>query len=215
MLGYANLLADHNPNIELYALATSTDHGGSALPAREAGVRFYVDCALARSPIAPDADPASLDDTHMHRLETLDRAMYARLTGATGSAPDRSEAWNATVTGIQTALTRAASIKEVVVAPEIRTILDVLSRGEGIAADQWQALEFAHLSAILQSASQRPGHNIDSGQASPFARAHHNLARAAELLLMWSRGNDLPYTEIAYNAAHIMAEAQLWPAADR
>lgn len=215
MLAYANLLTDHNPNIELYALATSTDHGGSALPARAAGVPHYEDCSLARSPIPADANPAALDDGHAHRLETLDRGMYARLTGVTGSAPDRSEAWTATVAGVRTALDRAASIKEVVVPPEIRAVLEVLSRGEAVAAEQWQALEFAGLSSVLQSASQRPGHGPESGEASPFSRAYHNLARASELLMMWNRSNDLPYTEIAYTAAHIVSEAQLWPAADR
>lgn len=215
MLAYANLLTDHNPNIELYALATSTDHGGSALPAQAAGVPHYEDCSLARSPIPADANPAALDEGHAHRLETLDRGMYARLTGVAGSAPDRSEAWTATVAGVRTALERAASIKEVVVPPEIRAVLEVLSRGEAVAAEQWQALEFAGLSSVLQSASQRPGHGPESGEASPFARAYHNLARAAELLLMWTRSNDLPFTEIAYTAAHIVSEAQLWPAADR
>lgn len=215
MLAYANLLTDHNPNIELYALATSTDHGGSALPAQAAGVPHYEDCSLARSPIPADANPAALDEGHAHRLETLDRGMYARLTGVAGTAPDRSEAWTATVAGVRTALERAASIKEVVVPPEIRAVLEVLSRGEAVAAEQWQALEFAGLSSVLQSASQRPGHGPESGEASPFARAYHNLARAAELLLMWTRSNDLPFTEIAYTAAHIVSEAQLWPAADR
>jgi len=215
MLAYANLLTDHNPNIELYALATSTDHGGSALPAQAAGVPHYEDCSLARSPIPADANPAALDEGHAHRLETLDRGMYARLTGVAGSAPDRSEAWTATVAGVRTALERAASIKEVVVPPEIRAVLEVLSRGEAVAAEQWQALEFAGLSSVLQSASQRPGHGPESGEASPFARAYHNLARASELLLMWTRSNDLPFTEIAYTAAHIVSEAQLWPAADR
>lgn len=215
MLAYTNLLTDHNPNIELYALATSTDHGGSALPAQAAGVPHYEDCSLARSPIPADANPAALDEGHAHRLETLDRGMYARLTGVAGSAPDRSEAWTATVAGVRTALERAASIKEVVVPPEIRAVLEVLSRGEAVATEQWQALEFAGLSSVLQSASQRPGHGPESGEASPFARAYHNLARAAELLLMWTRSSDLPFTEIAYTAAHVVSEAQLWPAADR
>jgi hypothetical protein len=51
------------------------------------------DCGRSSSPIPDTAPPSARDDIHMHRLETLDRALYARLTGfGDGPRPDRSEA---------------------------------------------------------------------------------------------------------------------------
>ncbi|MDT5057012.1 MAG: hypothetical protein QOF66_5378, partial [Mycobacterium sp.] len=38
MLAYGATCTELDPNIELYAVAVSTDHGGSVLPARDAGV---------------------------------------------------------------------------------------------------------------------------------------------------------------------------------
>ena len=67
------------------ALAVSTDHGGSAVPARDAGVPHYDDCSLMLSPpITEDATPPSLDDSWMHRLETINWAEYVRLTSMGG-----------------------------------------------------------------------------------------------------------------------------------
>jgi len=68
---------------------------------------------------------------------------------------------------------------------------------------------------ILRSGSTRPGYAFTDDGPSPAARAYHNLARAAELLAMWRNQKELPHAEIAYTAAHVMGEAQLWPAADR
>jgi hypothetical protein len=51
---------------------------------------------------------------------------------------------------------------------------------------------------------------LDSAGASPYARAYHNLARLAELLALW-RGTEPQHAEIAYTAAQITNEAQLWP----
>jgi hypothetical protein len=105
MLAYAALCSEHDPNIELRALAVPTDHGGSAVPARDAGVRHYDDCSLMVSPIPADAPAASLDETHVHRLESLDRGEYARVTGAAGQGtPDRSEAWATSLAAVRTAI---------------------------------------------------------------------------------------------------------------
>ena len=211
MLAYAALIAEHDPNIELYAVAVSTDHGGSALPARDAGVRHYEDCSLMLSPIKPDAPAPPLDETRMHRLETLDRTEYARLTGMAGPGPQRSEALATTETAVRTVLSRASSLLGFSVPPVIRQIASALGNGEPVTDEQWNDLELTRLNATLDSASQRPGRMLDSEGASPYARAYHNLARAAELLAMW-RGGEPPFAEIAYTAAQITTEAQLWPA---
>ena len=58
MVAYAAERAVLDPNIELYAVAATTDPGGSSvLPARRAGVPHYQDCDSTRSPIDP-ATPA-------------------------------------------------------------------------------------------------------------------------------------------------------------
>jgi hypothetical protein len=206
MLAYTATCTELDPNIELYAVAVSTDHGGSALPARDAGVPHYEDCSLLVSPISADAPAPNLDATRMHRLEALDRAAYARLT----RTPDRSESWTTTETAVRVALSRAAALLGFSVPPAIRQISQVLGNGETVTDDQWNDLELVRVNAILDSASQRPGRMLDSDGASPYARAYHNLARLAELLALW-RGNDPQHAEIAYTAAQITTEARLWP----
>jgi hypothetical protein len=102
-----------NPNVELWALAVSTDHGGSSVPARGVAPHFE-DCARALSPISEAAPTSVLDDGHLHRLETLDRALYARLTGfGDGPPPDRSEGWRTTVASAQRVLGRVGSIRDI------------------------------------------------------------------------------------------------------
>jgi hypothetical protein len=207
MLAFAATFTELDPNIELYAVAVSTDHGGSALPARDAGVPHYEDCSLLVSPIPADAPAPNLDANRMHRLEALDRAEYARLT----RTPDRSESWTTTETAVRVALSRASALLGFSVPPAIRQISQVLGNGEAVTDEQWSDLELVRVNAILDSASQRPGRMLDSVGASPYARAYHNLARLAELLALW-RGNDPQHAEIAYTAAQITTEARLWPA---
>jgi hypothetical protein len=233
MLAYAALCAEQDPNVELYALSVSTDHGGSARPARDAGVPNYEDCSLMLSPIKADAPPPPLDESSLHRLETLDRAEYARLTGLGGQArPDRLEAWATTERSVRSVLSRASSLLGLSVSPVIRYVFQSLSDREEFTAptlhhvgglrarrgsdvpevsdEQWSELELARLNAVLDSASQRPGRMPGNEGPSPYARAYHNLARAAELLGMW-RGAEPEYAEIVYLAAQISKEAQLWP----
>ncbi|ORA29863.1 hypothetical protein BST20_27820 [Mycobacterium branderi] len=207
MLAYAELCAESNPNIELYALAVSTDHGGSAIPAREAGIRHYEDCSLAVSPIDADSSPPSLDESRMHRLETLDRAEYVRLTSV--SRPDRSMVWPLTESVVRSVLVRASGLLGLSVPPVIRQVATALSESQPITDEQWDELEVAGRDATFDSASQRPG-RVNNDMASPYARAYYSLARAAELLLMW-RGSEPEYAEIAYVARQISVEAQLWP----
>jgi hypothetical protein len=211
MLAYAAAVTEHDPNIELYAVAVSTEHGGSAVPARDAGVPYYEDCSLIVSPISAGAPAPALDGTRMHRLETVDRGEYARLTRADHQpGPARSESWSVTETAARVALSRASSLLGFSVPPVIRQIALALGNGETVSDEQWNELEFARVSATLDSASQRPGRLLESEGASPYARAYHNLARLTELLALW-RGNDPQHAEIAYTAAQITTEAQLWP----
>jgi hypothetical protein len=188
-------------------LAVSTDNGGSAQPARDAGVRHYEDCSLMLSPIKAEAASPPLDETRMHRLETIDRAEYVRLTGG---SPDRSQAWAATVGAVRTALSRASSLVGLSVPPIIRHFATALDCSEPVTDEQWGELEVARISTTLDSASQRPGSALADTEASPYARAYHNLARAAELLMFW-RGYLPEYAEIAYTAGQIMTESELWP----
>lgn len=210
MLAYAGLCTGHDPNIELWAIAVSTDHGGSVAPARDAGVRHYEDCSLLVSPIKADAPPAPLDETRMHRLETLDRGEYVRLTGIAGVAPDRSQVRSTTQTAVRTAVARASSLLGFSVPPVIRHMTSALDLREAVSDEQWGELGVVRLNAALDSASQRPGRMPGDAGPSPYARAHHNLARTAELLALW-RGDAPEYAEIAYTARQIMREAELWP----
>jgi hypothetical protein len=203
MLAYAELVAEHDPTIELWALAVSTDHGGSAVPARRAGIAHYDDCARALSPIPESAAASALDDGHAHRLETLDRVLYARLTGfGDGPLPDQSEAWRTTVAAVNTVLGRAAQIRDLAVPPVIREVVDVLGKGVTVLAQRWQALEAAHVDALMNSAGLRPGRMLNDTAASPHVLAHHDLARLTELLLLW-RMDSTKYPEIAYLAGQI------------
>ncbi len=209
MLAYAALIGDHDPNVQLYALAVSTDHGGSALPARDAGVPFYEDCGLLTSPVRADAEPMPLDEVHVHRLQTLDAAEYARLIRMTvPEAQQRDASWATTRETVRNALSRASSLLGLEVPPVIRHVLSAVDRGEPVSGEQWDELEFARFNATLDSASQRAGRRGDDVM-SPHARACHSLARIAELLLMWRGAPN--YCDIAYEAAQIAIEAQLWP----
>jgi len=211
MLAYAELLADHNPNIKLYALAASNSQGGSSLPARDAGVVHFEDCSLMTSPIPRDAEPSELDERHVHRLETFDAALYARVTDVGGpNPPDRSETWKATLAAAQKVLERTGPLRDLTVPPVIREILHALTRGVAVSEERWNELEMEHLTAAANSAAHRPGRMLESDGASPYARAHHNLARVCELLAMW-RDRTPKYPEIEYVIAQINLEAELWP----
>jgi hypothetical protein len=208
MLSYAELATKANPNVELWALAVSTDHGGSSVPARGVAPHFE-DCGRALSPISETAPASVLDDSHMHRLETLDRALYARLTGfGDGPPPDRSEGWRTTVASAQRVLGRVGAIRDLAVSPVIRQVIDLLSKGLAVPQDRWQALEAAHVDALMYTAGLRPGRMINDGAASPHVLAYHDLSRLTELLLLW-RLDNIAYPEISYLARQIDLTPQL------
>jgi hypothetical protein len=208
MLAYAELATKANPNVELWALAVSTDHGGSSVPARSA-VPHFEDCARASSPLSETAPTSALDDSHMHRLETLDRALYARLTGfGDGPRPDPSEAWRTTVASAQRVLGRVGAIRDIAVPPVIRQVIDSLSKGLPVPADKWEALEAAYVDALMFTAGLRPGRMTNDGAASAYVLAYHDLSRLTELLLLW-RLDRPAYPEISYLAGQIQFSSQL------
>lgn len=208
MIAYAQLAAEHREDIELWALAVSTDDGGTSIPARSM-IQHYEECSRSQSPISDDAPTSQLDDTHMHRLETLDRALYARLTGfGDGPLPDRSEAWRTTVAAAQMALGRAGSIPNLAVSPAIRTVLDLLSKGLPVPANRWQELVAAHIGVLMSGAGLRPGRLGNDAATVAYALAYHDLARLIELLLLW-RLDSIKYPEIAYLAGQISLTPRL------
>lgn len=208
MLAYAALAAEHGVGVELWALAVSTDDGGSSMPARSTLAHFE-ECSRSRSPIAEGEPVSQLDDRHVHRLETMDRDLYARLTGfGDGRLPDRSEAWRTTLAAAQMALGQAGGVPDLAVPPAIRAVLELLGQGVPVPAARWQELVAAHMSAVLAGAGLRPGRFGSNPSAAGHVVAHHNLARLMELLLLWNlqsgaSSRDVKYAEIAYLAGQI------------
>jgi hypothetical protein len=210
MVAYSSLRCELDPNIELFALAVSNDNGGSALPAQRAAVPHYEDCSLMTSPIPDNAPPPRLDESRMHRLETVDRSDYNRLTNPnTPVAQHLPYAGQATDTTVRAALARASGLLGLSVPAVIRHVLSALTDGEEVTEEQWTELEMVKLTLCLDSAAQRPGRLGDSDGPSDYARAYHNLARAAEALSMW-RGDEPACAEIAYLGWHIKREGLLW-----
>lgn len=207
MLAYAQQCMANNPNVELWALAVSTDYGGTAAPVVEAGLRRVENCSLAMSPTKAEAAAATLDESRIHRLQTIDRLEYGRLTS--GVTVDRSQLWALSVAAVRTALSRASELLGFEVPPIIRQVATAMETGSLVSDEWWSELELAMRSAILDSSAARPGRLLSDAGPSAYARCFHNVARAAELLWGW-RGDIPDYVEIAYNARHIAKEAELW-----
>lgn len=212
MLAYAELVTKNNPGVELWALAVSTSYGGSSVPARAAGVPHCADCPVELSPISETASPMPLDESHMHRLETVDRALYARLLGfGDGPLPDPSEAWRMTQKAAEAALGRAGAVRDLAVSPVIREILGTLRSGVPVKQERWMALEGAYFEAVGMGTSLRPG-LISRDGASPHVLAYFDLSRLIEILLLWGLDNEtdgrgIKYPEIAYLARQIVDDA--------
>jgi hypothetical protein len=136
-------------------------------------------------------------------METLDRALYSRLTGfGEGPLPDRSEAWRTTVSAAQVALGRAAAIPDFAVSPVIREVLDLLGKGSPVPQNRWQELEATHIGAVMSGARLRPGRFGNDAGTTPHVLAYHDVARLIELLMLW-RAEMVAYPEIAYRAGQI------------
>ncbi|EFG78670.1 hypothetical protein HMPREF0591_1437 [Mycobacterium parascrofulaceum ATCC BAA-614] len=209
MLAYAELATKNNPGVELWALAVSTSYGGSSVPARAAGIAQCEDCPVDLSPLK-DTDPAmALDESHMHRLETVDRGLYARLTGfGDGPLPDPSEAWRVTQQAAEAALGHAGAVRDLAVPPVIREILATLRDGVPVKAERWAALATAYFETVGMGTALRPGLFGSDGPASAHVRALFDLARLIEILLRWNLddttdGPRIKYPEIAYAAMQI------------
>jgi hypothetical protein len=205
MVAFAQWAGEH---VELYALAVSTDLGGSSVPARNAAVPHVADCSRASLPTDPATLSRSLDEGHMHRLEAVDRALYARLTGVgDGRRPDQSEAWRTTTAAAHLALARAGALPDLAVPSVIREVLDRVQRGLKVSAECWDGLSAAYMVAVTTAAGLRPGRMGIDEVASPHALAQHDLARLMEILLLWkfdSAGSrDIQYADIAYLAKQI------------
>ncbi|MGH3677808.1 MAG: methyl-accepting chemotaxis sensory transducer [Mycobacterium sp.] len=215
MVAYATEHSALDPNIELYAVAATTDPGGSSvLPARRAGVPHYQDCDSTRSPLEAAAPAPELDDSRLHRLAVIAPAMYEQLTDAnTPATQHRATAWDATAGAVATALAGAEPLR-VEVAPVIREILGALASGTPITDEQWSALGEVRLYG--KSLFMRPGFIEVEPSTDPTGtalyRAHHNLDRAVEALSLW-RGDNPDYAEIVYATEQISKEEQLWPVA--
>lgn len=212
MLAYAELATKNSPGVELWALAVSTSYGGSSVPARAAGVPHFEDCPVDLSPIKEADPPMPLDESHMHRLETVDRALYARLLGfGDGPLPDPSEAWRMTQEAAEAALGRAGAVRDLAVAPVIREVLGTLRSGVPVKQDRWTALEGAYFEAVGMGTSLRPG-LVGRDGVSPHVLAYFDLARLIEILLLWSLdgetgGRGIKYPEIAYLTRQIVDHA--------
>jgi hypothetical protein len=204
MIAFAQWAGEH---VELYALAVSIDQGGSSVPARAAGVPHIAECRRAVAIEGVDSTIKPLDEEHMHRLEALDRGLYARLLGVgDGRRPDQSEAWRTTTAAAQVALSRAGAIPDLVVPSVIREVLDLVGRGLKVPAESWGDLDAAYGMSVTTAAGLRPGSGVYE-VASPHALAHHDLARLMEILQLWNRDSadnrDLKYADIAYLAKQI------------
>jgi hypothetical protein len=214
MVAYAAERSVLDPNIVLHAVAATTDPGGSSvLPARRAGVPHYQDCDSMRSPIDPASPAPELDETRIHRLAVMSDSTYQQLMDAeVPPAEHRTTAWGATANAVAIARAGAEPL-HIEVAPVIREIFGALSAGTPISDEQWDALTEVRL--FGKSLSMRPGYIEVEPSGDPnttvLYRAHHNLDRAVEALLLW-RGDNPDFADIVYATEQISKEEQLWPA---
>ena len=210
MVAYAQSVTALDPNIELWAVAVSTGFGGSAQPARAAGVPHYADCPMPTTdtPLSGGVVQPPLDETRLHRLQALNPAAYAQLNTAT--PVDVRESLAITRQTAHLTFTQAGELLTLPIPPLLREIATHLDRGSAITESQWDELASAVLPmAITDSSGQRPGRIGTDTEASSYARVQHNLARLAELLLLWRHGTP-DHREVVYLAHHIAGERQLW-----
>src|SRR6185312_13116713 len=209
LVAYGAHRAVLDPNFELYALAATTDPGGSSvLPARRAGVPHYQDCDSTQSPFQPEDALPALDGTRLHRLAATDPAAYALLGQATDA---RRHAWDATASAVGMAMA-SAELSLIQVAPVVREVFGALAAGTEITDAQWTALD--RLQRERKSLWMLPGY-IDMEPSTTSAvtalyRAHHNIDRAIEALALL-RADAPNYADIVYAAQQVNKEAELWP----
>jgi len=198
MLAYAAFVHRKNPNVDLWALAVSTGFGGSAMPARAAGVVHFDE--VSRSDLKPGLTQSPLDDAHEHRLENVDRAQYVRTAGFSElPKPSVSEAWRTTQTAVQVVLERLGMVRDFETPPVIREVMDALREGVPVRENSWEKLKSVLQDAAVTGSALRPGWIPDDGPASAQVRAYHDVSRLAELLLLWSNPT-MAHAELSYLA---------------
>lgn len=209
MVAYAESVTAMDPNIELWAVAVSTGFGGSAQPARAVGVPHYADCPMPiDTPLGGGVVQPPLDETRLHRLQALNPATYAQLNTAT--PVDVRESLAITRQTAHVTFTQAGELLMLPIPPLLRDIATHLDRGTAITESQWDELAEVILpSVIVDSCGSRPGRIGTDTEAPSYARVQHNVARLAELLLLWRRGAP-DHREVVYLAHHVAAERQLW-----
>ena len=131
MVAYAQSVTALDPNIELWAVAVSTGFGGSAQPARAAGVPHYADCPVPTdSPLGGGVAQPPLDETRLHRLQALNPAAYAQLNTAT--PVDVRESLAITRQTAHVTFTQAGELLTLPIPPLLREIATHLDRGTAI-----------------------------------------------------------------------------------
>ena len=214
MVAYAAERAVLDPNIDLYALAATTDPGGSSvLPARRAGVAHYQDCDSTRSPIDPATPAAELDESSVHRLAVMSPAeLTSNSTTPLCRPPNGNPPRGRRPPAPSRPALAGAEPLHIEVNPVIREILGALAIGSPITDDQWSA--FAEARLFGKSLFMRPGFIEVEPSGDPnttmLYRAHHNLDRAVEALSLW-RGDNPDYADIVYATEQVAKEQQLWP----
>lgn len=210
IIAYAKACAETDPSAELWALAVSTDDGGSVMPARAAGVPHFDEVTRSdSSPIAHMAPSSPLDGAHMHRLETVDPVAYVELTGVgDGPRTGQSKAWTETQVAVRVVLERAGMVRELAVPPVIREIMATLKDGRKPRLESWKTLREAMIQIVAMGNGLRPGFGVDDAPATAFVRASHDLTRLCELLLLWEHGN-VELTELTYLVQSINSTPQV------
>lgn len=202
MVAYGDYLAQHGVNRQLYALAVSTELGGSAAPAQRAGVPHYQECSLMTSPI-PASDPAAgLDANRQHRLELVDPHQYLRL-GESASRATMAEFWRLTTHSVRWGLEQASAVAGVDIDPLVWNMFRAMERSA--APEEFSDAEWLQLDAVVSlttstASAMQPGRMDAVTQASPLYHGLQNVARVGEVLGYWRAAS---FLEVAYVVTQI------------
>jgi len=148
-----------------------------------------------------DGPASELRRTRMHRLQTVDAGLFARL-----EAMDEAAA-----TGYCRELTRRVMFAG---AAELSPVAQGVANavlGEGWPkAEEWAALAAEYESDRLMMAAQRPGLNgfEDPDQVASYSRCFSSVRRL-EMLLCWKRPDALMLADVAYAGLVAVQPAEL------
>ena len=215
MVAYAAERSVLDPNIELYAVAATTDPGGSSvLPARRAGVPHYQDCDSTRSPFEPTAPPPELDESRLHRLAVMSPQTYEQLIDTDLPPTERhfgGMGGDRRCRRDSPRRRRAPPDRSGTRHPRNpRRARDAARRSQTNSGPP-----SPKCGCTASRCSCVPGSSRSSRPATRtpplLYRAHHNLDRAVEALSLW-RGDNPDYADIVYATEQVSKEEQLWPA---